>query len=26
VASIAVYDDLHKPGRKLQQAIEKLSR
>jgi hypothetical protein len=26
VASIAVYDDLHKPGRKLQQAIDKISR
>ncbi|MGB6431426.1 MAG: hypothetical protein WBF06_12640 [Candidatus Acidiferrales bacterium] len=26
VASIAVYDDIHKPHRKLQQTIEKLSR
>ena len=26
VASIAVYDDLHKPSRKLQQAIDKISR
>jgi hypothetical protein len=26
VASIAVYDDIHKPHRKLQQTIDKLSR
>jgi hypothetical protein len=26
VASIAVYDDLHKPGRRLQRTIDKLSR
>jgi hypothetical protein len=26
VASIAVYDDIHKPNRKLQQVIEKISR
>jgi hypothetical protein len=26
VASIAVYDDIHKPHRKLQRVIEKISR